>query len=77
MLELIRKGAIDNPWLFRVIMGIIAVTFVLTMGWWGLSAPTSNAVAKVNDHEISRDEYQRSVQSATNFYRNLFKENFN
>src|SRR3990172_185843 len=77
MLELIRKGAIDNPWLFRIIMGIIAITFVVTMGWVGLSAPTSDVVAQVNNHKISLNEYRRSYQNAIEFYRNLFKDGFN
>jgi peptidyl-prolyl cis-trans isomerase D len=58
-------------------MGIIAITFVVTMGWVGLSAPTSDAVAKVNDQEISLNEYRRSYQNAIEFYRNLFKDGFN
>ncbi|MFQ5456461.1 MAG: SurA N-terminal domain-containing protein [Nitrospirota bacterium] len=76
MLKIIRKGAIENPWVFRIIMGSIALTFMLTMGWWGLNSSGREYAAIVNGEKISLMEYNRAYQNAYKFYRNIFKEKF-
>ena len=35
MLKLMREASHSYPWLLKSIMGIIALAFVITMGWWG------------------------------------------
>ncbi len=76
LLKIIRKGAIENPWFFRLFMGALAVTFTLTMGWWGFEQTESNAVAKVDRASVSIEEYQRAYQNASNFYREIFQDKF-
>lgn len=76
MLKIIRKGAIENPWFFRLIMGALAVAFILTMGWWGFGQTRDNAVAKVDRVSVSIEEYQRAYQNASNFYREIFQDKF-
>lgn len=76
MLKVIRKGAIENPWFFRIIMGAIALAFTITMGWWGFDGSHDNAVAKVDRASISIEEYQRAYQNASNFYRQIFQDKY-
>jgi peptidyl-prolyl cis-trans isomerase D len=76
LLKIIRKGAIENPWFFRVIMGALAVAFTLTMGWWGFEQTEDNAVAKVDRASVSIEEYQRAYRNASNFYREIFQDKF-
>ena len=76
MLKIIREGARENPWLFKIIMLLIAIAFIATMGWAGLSAPTSNVIAEVNGNKISRDEFLKSEKNARDYYRNLFQDNY-
>ena len=45
MLKTVRSVAIDNPWCLRLAMVAIAVTFVITMGWWGFDRPDKNGEA--------------------------------
>lgn len=77
MLKIMRKGAIENPWFFRIIMGGLAATFIISMGWWGFSgAGDSNAIAEVDRTPISLDEYHRAYQNASNFYREIFQDKY-
>lgn len=76
MLKLLRKGAIDNPWMFRTIMFLIALTFVISMGWFGISGRRDPYVAQVDQTRISRIKYERYRENAYRLYRDLFKENF-
>jgi len=76
MLKILRQGAIENPWLYRTVMGGIAAAFVISMGWWGFDHQAGDIVARVNDETISRDEYQRAYRNASDLYRQLFKEKY-
>ena len=40
MLKLMREASHSYPWLLKSIMGIIALAFVITMGWWGFGEQT-------------------------------------
>jgi hypothetical protein len=35
MIKLLREAAHDYPWFLKSIMGLLALAFVITMGWWG------------------------------------------
>lgn len=77
MLKLLRKGAIENIWFYRIIMIIISLAFVITMGWWGFGGPPEqHVVAKVGDTAITLDQYQQAYDNAYRFYRDLFKDQF-
>ena len=77
MIKFLRQGAVENPWVFRGIMLVIALTFVITMGWWGFSNKTSPVVAQIDDRSITSDEYERAYRNAERFYRDMFKDQFN
>ena len=34
MIKLMREGAHKYPWVLKSIMGILAIAFVVGMGWW-------------------------------------------
>jgi peptidyl-prolyl cis-trans isomerase D len=76
MLKIVRELAIDNPWVLKIIMGVIAVTFVFTMGWWGIKAPKEDIVMSVNGHNINVREYRRAYNNAMDFYREMYKDKF-
>lgn len=76
MIKLMREGARRYPWLLKSIMGILAVAFVITMGWWGFTEQESNAVASVGDLTVSRDEYRRTYESTYRFYRDKVQGDF-
>lgn len=70
MIKTLRKGAIENPWFFRIIMALIAVAFIITMGWGfgDFGSRSASIVATVDGAEIGLSEYQR-------VYKNLY-DNF-
>ncbi|WP_447974157.1 SurA N-terminal domain-containing protein [Nitrospira sp. Kam-Ns4a] len=76
MIKLMRESARKYPWLLKTIMGLLAVAFVITMGWWGFTEQESNAVASVGDLTISRDEYRRTYESTYRFYRDKVQGEF-
>jgi peptidyl-prolyl cis-trans isomerase D len=70
MLKLMRESSHSYPWLLKSIMGVIALTFVITMGWWGFGEQqTGAAVASVGDLTISRDEFRRAYENSYRFYK--------
>jgi hypothetical protein len=77
MIKLLRQGAIEKPWFFRSLMVLIALAFVISMGWFGFQAGSQVYVAKVDKIEISQEEYRRAYRNAYQFYRNLLKDDFN
>jgi len=76
MLKILRKGAIENPWIYRTVMFLIAATFVISMGWWGFSGEKNPYVAQIDDARITRAQYLQYKENAYRYYRNLLKENF-
>ncbi|HUK55686.1 MAG TPA: SurA N-terminal domain-containing protein [Nitrospiria bacterium] len=77
MLKILRKGAVENPWIYRTIMFLIAATFIISMGWWGFSGATRTPyVAQIDQVRISLTEYNRYKENAYRYYRDLLKENF-
>jgi peptidyl-prolyl cis-trans isomerase D len=79
MLKTLRRGAIENPWFFRIIMGIIAIAFIITMGWGfgNLDSRSENVVATVDKAKISLVDYQRAFQALYQNYRDQYKESEN
>lgn len=76
MLKLLRQGAIENPWFFRTIMLIIAVTFVISMGWFGFTNRAEPYVAQIDRTPITRIQYERYKENAYRYYRDQLKEGF-
>ena len=78
MLKVIRRGTIENPWFFRLIMLGMAIIFTISMGWGFKSGrdDNENAIAQVDEARISNEEYQRTYQNASNFYREIFQDKY-
>ena len=71
MIRLIREG---SPWVIKVVILVIAVTFVIGMGWYGYEASQPNAVASVGPYTIDKQEYLRAKQRVYRFYRDQLKQ---
>ncbi len=69
MIKTMRDASHKHPWLLKSIMGILAVAFVITMGWWGFGEQAGNAVASVGDLTVSRDEFRRAYENTYRFYK--------
>lgn len=69
MIKLLREAAHDYPWFLKTIMGILALAFVITMGWWGFGQQSGNVVASVGDQSIPLDEYRRAYENTYRFYK--------
>ena len=76
MIKLMREGARKYPWLLKSIMGVLAVAFIITMGWWGFGEGQTNAVASVGDITITRDEFRRAYENTSRFYRDNIQGEF-
>lgn len=69
MIKVMRNAAHNYPWLLKSIMGILAIAFVITMGWWGFGEQAGNAVASVGELTVSRDEFRRAYENMYRFYK--------
>ena len=71
MIRLIREG---SPWVIKAVIFIIAVTFVIGMGWYGYEASQPNAIATVGPYTVNKQEYLRAKQRLYQFYRDQLKQ---
>ena len=69
MLKLMREASHSYPWLLKSAMGILALAFVITMGWWGFGEQTGSVVASVGELTVSRDEFRRAYENTYRFYK--------
>lgn len=69
MIKLLREAAHDYPWFLKTIMGLLALAFIITMGWWGFGEQTGNVVASVGDQTIPLDEFRRAYENTYRFYK--------
>jgi len=69
MIKLMREASHSYPWLLKSVMGIIALAFVITMGWWGFGEQPGAVVASVGDLTVSRDEFRRAYENTYRFYK--------
>lgn len=69
MIKLLREAAHDYPWFLKTIMGLLALAFIITMGWWGFGEQTGNVVAFVGDQTIPLDEFRRAYENTYRFYK--------
>ncbi|MCP9454759.1 MAG: SurA N-terminal domain-containing protein [Nitrospira sp.] len=77
MIKAIRNAAHNYPWFLKSIMGILAIAFVITMGWWGFGESSTNTIATVGDLTISRDEFRRTYEIMYRAYRERSGGDFN
>ena len=69
MIKAMRNAAHNYPLLLKSMMGILAIAFVITMGWWGFGEQASSAVANVGDLTVSSDEFRRTYENMYRFYK--------
>lgn len=71
MIKLIREGSTKYPWLLKIVMLVIAVTFTIGMGWFGYeTAQQPNVVAVVGAYQVELEEFRRAYNRLDAFYRN-------
>jgi len=76
MIKLMRESAHKYPWLLKSAMGILAIAFVITMGWWGFGEQETDAVASVGNLTVTRDEFLRAYQNTYRFYKEKVQGDF-
>ena len=69
MIKLLREAAHDYPWFLKSIMGVLALAFVITMGWWGFGQESGNVVAFRGDQAVPLDEFRRAYENTYRFYK--------
>ena len=68
MIKLIREGSSKHPWILKIIMLMIAVTFVIGMGWFGYeTSQEPNVVAVIGAYEVEAREFRRAYTNAYEF----------
>lgn len=77
MIRIIRETAVERPWFIKIVMFIVAVAFVVTMGW-GFSGnePEQPYIARVDEQEVGFEEFGQAYDRAARLYRDLLSENF-
>jgi len=71
MIRVIREG---SPWVIKAVILVIAVTFVIGMGWYGYEASQPNAIASVGPYTVTKQEYLRAKQRLYRIYRDQLKQ---
>lgn len=74
MLKMIREGAIERPWFYRILMGLITLVFVVTMGWWGFGENAETVIVRVGDERVTREEYLRLLENMSRFYKQMMPD---
>jgi peptidyl-prolyl cis-trans isomerase D len=75
MLKILRESAIERPWFYRTVMGLIAAVFIVSMGWWGFEQNKEENIITVGTDRVSREEYQRSYQNMSRQYKEFMPGN--
>ena len=60
---------------FKILLGVIAITFVLSFGVGGFFGDRKEVIATVNDNEILLREYRDTYQNRIQALRQQFGEN--
>ena len=76
MIKLMREAAHNYPWLLKSVMGILAIAFIITMGWWGFEQQEPNAVASIGSLNVTREEFLRSYENLYRFYKEKLPGDF-
>lgn len=76
MIKVLRFANEKYPWFLAVIMGFIAITFIVGMGWWGFGEQRGSVVATVGDLTISIDEFKRAYENTYRFYKEKLPGDF-
>ncbi len=75
MIRLIREGSKKYPWILKIIILVIAVTFTIGMGWFGYEqSQQPNALATIGPYQVSRQEYRREYNNDYRFFKDQLKQ---
>ncbi len=75
MIRLIREGSTKHPWILKIIILVIAVTFTIGMGWFGYdTSQQPNVVAVIGSYQVELEEFRTAYNRADDFYRNELKQ---
>lgn len=74
MLKIIRQITETHPIIYQLIFMVIAVTFVISLGWWGFSSSGTSEVAQVGHEVIAFADYRQAYEARIRFYRERLKE---
>lgn len=74
MIKLIREGSTKYPWILKIIMLVIAVTFIIGMGWFGYGTQQPNVVAVIGPYQVELAEFRTMYNRTSDFYRNQFEQ---
>jgi len=69
MIKVLRFANEKYPWFLASVMGLIVVTFIVGMGWWGFGEQRGTVVASVGDLNVSVDEFKRAYENSYRFYK--------
>jgi peptidyl-prolyl cis-trans isomerase D len=69
MIKIVRYANEKYPWLLAGVMGFVAITFIVGMGWWGFGETSGTTVASVGDLKVSRDEFRRAYENTYRLYK--------
>jgi len=67
----------SNSIFFKILLGVIAITFVLSFGVGGFFGDRKEVIATVNDNEILLREYREAYQNRIQAFRQQFGESAN
>ncbi|HYB99017.1 MAG TPA: SurA N-terminal domain-containing protein [Candidatus Limnocylindrales bacterium] len=70
MLDFMRRNARSTG--IKIALGIIVLTFIFFMGGGSMIGGSPNAVAEVDDVEITMNEYQLALRRQENYFRQQF-----
>ena len=76
MIKLMREASHNYPWLLKSVMGILAIAFIITMGWWGFGEQRGTIVASVGEFTVSHDEFKRAYENSYRFYKDKLPGEF-
>lgn len=76
MIKTMREASHNYPWLLKSIMGILAIAFVITMGWWGFGEQAGGPIAKIGEQSVTLDEFKRTYENMHRIYKDNVKTDF-
>ncbi|HET7909131.1 MAG TPA: SurA N-terminal domain-containing protein [Nitrospira sp.] len=69
MIKILRFANEKYPWFLAIMMGFIAISFIVGMGWWGFGEQSGSVVATIGDQSVSVDEFKRAYENTYRFYK--------
>ncbi len=76
MIKVLRFANEKYPWFLASVMGLIVITFVVGMGWWGFGEQRGSVVASVGELNVGLDEFKRAYENSYRFYKDKLPGEF-